>query len=201
MHKRKVTGQHNSHVTNSHVENYLTIHRISRLESSFKTLPVCPNSSTPLSPPTPSLTLTPEYSQNILVKSCCELTLWWLSGKESTCKLGGTREAGSIPGLGRSPGLENPIPVFFPGESHGQSSFAGYSPQGLKESDRTEWAQVYEHPGWLLITDADVESHIQVINPFHLRILIVKKLFIKPASVLHEHPKLPYGARQQTRDF
>ena len=31
-----------------------------------------------------------------------------------------------------------PTPVFLPGESHGQRSLAGYSPQGRKESDRTE---------------------------------------------------------------
>ena len=28
--------------------------------------------------------------------------------------------------------------VFLPGESHGQSSLVGYSPQGRKESDTTE---------------------------------------------------------------
>ena len=32
-----------------------------------------------------------------------------------------------------------PTPVFLPGESHGQRSLAGYSPQGRKESDTTEW--------------------------------------------------------------
>ena len=44
-----------------------------------------------------------------------------------------------------SPGQEDPLEqgmaihsVFFPGESHGQRSLAGYSPRGLKESDRTE---------------------------------------------------------------
>ena len=31
-----------------------------------------------------------------------------------------------------------PTPVFLPGESHGQRSPVGYSPQGLKESDMTE---------------------------------------------------------------
>ena len=31
-----------------------------------------------------------------------------------------------------------PTPVFLPGEFHGQRSLAGYSPQGLKESDMTE---------------------------------------------------------------
>ena len=31
-----------------------------------------------------------------------------------------------------------PIPVFLPGESHGQRSLVGYSPWGCKELDRTE---------------------------------------------------------------
>ena len=31
-----------------------------------------------------------------------------------------------------------PTPVFLLGESHGQRRLAGYSPQGLKESDTTE---------------------------------------------------------------
>ena len=49
------------------------------------------------------------------------------------------RDAGSIPGLGRSleEGMQ-PTPVFLPGESHGQRSLAGYSPWGCKESDTTE---------------------------------------------------------------
>ena len=31
-----------------------------------------------------------------------------------------------------------PTPVFLPGESHGQRTLAGYSPQGCKVSDRME---------------------------------------------------------------
>ena len=31
-----------------------------------------------------------------------------------------------------------PVPVFLPGESHGQRSLAGYSPWGHKEWDTTE---------------------------------------------------------------
>ena len=38
-----------------------------------------------------------------------------------------------------------PPPVFLPGESHGQSSLAGYSPWGLKELDTTEAAS-HTHP-------------------------------------------------------
>ena len=34
-----------------------------------------------------------------------------------------------------------PPPVFFPGESHGQRSLVGYSPQGRKELDMTEATQ------------------------------------------------------------
>ena len=44
---------------------------------------------------------------------------------------------GWIPGSGRSPGEGhgNPLPLFLPGESHGQRGLAGYSPRGCKESD------------------------------------------------------------------
>ena len=50
------------------------------------------------------------------------------------------RDAGSIPGLGRSPGGGNglPTPVFLPGESPGPRSLADCSLQGLTESDMTE---------------------------------------------------------------
>ena len=36
---------------------------------------------------------------------------------------------------------QQPMPVFLPGESHGQRSLESYSPQGCKESDTTEAAQ------------------------------------------------------------
>ena len=36
-----------------------------------------------------------------------------------------------------------PTPVFLPGESHGRRSLVGYSPQGRKESDTTEWHHYY----------------------------------------------------------
>ena len=55
-------------------------------------------------------------------------------GKESACNAGDT---GSLPRLGWSPW--QPTPVFFPGESHGQRSLAGYCPWSCKESDTTEW--------------------------------------------------------------
>ena len=54
-------------------------------------------------------------------------------------------DPGSIPGSGRSSGWgnANPLPVLFPGKSHGQRSLVGYSPWGRKESDTTEWLHLY----------------------------------------------------------
>ena len=68
--------------------------------------------------------------------------------KNSPANSGDVRDVSSIPGLGQSSvgghgtslGMM-PIfmaPVFFPGESHGQRSLAGYSPWGCKELDMTE---------------------------------------------------------------
>ena len=58
-------------------------------------------------------------------------------GKESACNVG---DLGSIPGLGRSLAKGNiwGIPVFLPGESHGQRSLVGYSPGSRKKLDVTE---------------------------------------------------------------
>jgi len=58
-------------------------------------------------------------------------------GKESACSTG---DLSSIPGLGRSPreGNGNPLPVFLPGEFHGQRSLVGYIQlMGLQELDTT----------------------------------------------------------------
>ena len=53
---------------------------------------------------------------------------------------GEVRVAGSIPGLGRSPGggHGNPLQYSCLENLHGQWSLSGYSPWGRKESDMTE---------------------------------------------------------------
>ena len=48
--------------------------------------------------------------------------------KNPPANAGDAREAGSIPGLGRSPGGRAALPIFLPRESHGQRSLASYSP-------------------------------------------------------------------------
>ena len=60
--------------------------------------------------------------------------------KNSLASAEDIRDPGSIPRSGRSPGVGNgkPTPLFFPGESQGQRSLAGYSSWGHKESNMTE---------------------------------------------------------------
>ena len=54
--------------------------------------------------------------------------------KNVPANAGDTGDVGSVPGTGRSPGGGNgTIPIFLPGESHGQRSLPGYSPWGCKE--------------------------------------------------------------------
>ena len=50
------------------------------------------------------------------------------------------RDAGSIPGLGKSPGggPDSPLQYSCLENSHGQRSLAGHSPWGRKEPDTTE---------------------------------------------------------------
>ena len=50
------------------------------------------------------------------------------------------RDVGSVSESGRFPRrrTQQPTPAFLPGESHGQRSMGGYSPQGHKELCMTE---------------------------------------------------------------
>ena len=59
--------------------------------------------------------------------------------KNPAANAGDSRDAVLIPGSGRCPrgGNGNPTPIFLPGESHGQRSLVGYSPEGRKEADTT----------------------------------------------------------------
>ena len=65
--------------------------------------------------------------------------------KHPPAKAGDTRDAGSIPGSGRSLGGGNGNPLQYPcpENPHGQRNLAGYSPWGHKKLDVTE----HTHPG------------------------------------------------------
>ena len=60
--------------------------------------------------------------------------------KDPATSAGDLRDAGSILGLGRSPGNANgqSTPIFLPGESHEQRRLAGYTAWGRKELDTTD---------------------------------------------------------------
>ena len=69
-------------------------------------------------------------------------------GKESPCNAG---DAGSIPGLGRSPGEGHGSPLQYSclDNPHGQRSLEGYSPWGRTELDMTERpSTAWQHRKW-----------------------------------------------------
>jgi len=63
--------------------------------------------------------------------------------KNQSANVGDVADAGSTPGLGRSPG----------GKSHGQRSLEGYSPWDRKESDMTEWLSMHTFQRWTNISE------------------------------------------------
>ena len=62
------------------------------------------------------------------------------TGKESSCQCRRRKRLGFDPWVRKIPWRRSwqPTPVFMPGESHGQRSLVGYSPQSRKELDMTE---------------------------------------------------------------
>ena len=60
----------------------------------------------------PEITQLVSYIGEIWIPAWLTVGLpWWLSGKESTCQCRSVRDAGLIPGLGRSPGGEHGNPL------------------------------------------------------------------------------------------
>ena len=64
----------------------------------------------------------------------------WLSSEESACQCRSRRKYEFNPWVRKIPWRRawQPTPVFLPGESRGQRSLAGYSPQSHKELDMTK---------------------------------------------------------------
>ena len=121
------------------------------------------------------------------------------SHKGSVCNAG---DADSIPRLGRFPWGRKwqPTLVFLPGESHGQRSWAGYSPWGHKESDMTEHA----HTSLIRIEKSIPSSH--AMDPWALKLTHVWmwrfywkagylewRLRTSPAQVCKSAPGLLYN--------
>ena len=96
---------------------------------------------------------------NCIVQICVCASQVVLVGKNLPANAGDKRDMGVIPGSGRSPGrghgnpfqYSSSIPVFLPGESHGQRSLAGYSPWNFKELDITEQHTLSLSCPWIVI--------------------------------------------------
>ena len=67
--------------------------------------------------------------------------------KNLPANAGDARDASSIPRSGKSPGVGNGTVLQYPclEKSHRKRSLVGYSPRGLKESDKTEQACMHTH--------------------------------------------------------
>ena len=88
-------------------------------------------------------TLPPPPPRKLTFNDICILGVGFLgdaSGKEPACQCRRYKRCKLNPWVGKIPWRRawQPTPVFLPGESHGQRSLVGYSPQGCKESDMTE---------------------------------------------------------------
>ena len=86
----------------------------------------------------------------------------WLSGKEFTCQCKRLRRCSSGSWIRKIPWRRKwqPLPLFLPGESHGQRSLTGYSPRGRKESDMTE----HSHTLLLLLLISSLLSGLGLMN-------------------------------------
>ena len=67
---------------------------------------------------------------------------WWLRQERINLQC---RRPEFDPRVGKIPWRRErlPIPIFWPGEFHGQRSLAGYNPRDHKESDMTEGLRTY----------------------------------------------------------
>ena len=73
------------------------------------------------------------------------------SGTDSVCQHRRRKRHGFSPWVRKIPWRRKwqPIPVFLPGEFHGQRSLAGNNPWGHRESDKAEWQRTNTHT-WIL---------------------------------------------------
>ena len=82
-----------------------------------------------------------------------------------------------------------PIPVFLPGEFHGQRSLEGYSQWGYKESDTTEWLTLLglpKHPLPSFVHPSPTHPH-KTLTPPHFEQVPGFQLSV---HLVHVHPLL-----------
>ena len=91
----------------------------------------------------------------------------WVSGKEPACQCRRCKRRGFDPWVGKISWRRAwwPTPVFWPGESHGQRSLAGYSPRGGKDLQWCLIPHIKKVIGFIEITGSKQihkgQSHMQ----------------------------------------
>ena len=82
------------------------------------------------------------------------------SGKEPACQCRRPKRRGFHPWFWKIPWRRawQPTPVFLPGESHGQRSLVGYSPQGRRESVMTERLSMHIYGHMIFNTSAKAKQ-------------------------------------------
>ena len=120
----------------------------------------------------------------------------WLSGKESVCQCRRHRRRGFDPWVGKIPWRRKwqPTPGFLPGESHGQRSLVGYSPQRCKELDMIEatkysTAHIYTHiyviaQSWKNKNKPENFSEILEVNIYSYPRIAECKMELKPSVLI-----------------
>ena len=96
---------------------------------------------------------------------------WWLSGKESDCKSRRCRRCGLSPWVRKIPWRRKwkSTPVFWPEQSHGQRSLAGYRQRGHKESDSTK--QLNHQPSYKWLSNTWVRlAWTETCHKIHARL-------------------------------
>ena len=87
---------------------------------------------------------------------------WWLTGKESTCSAGDARDAGSILGLGRSPGGGHGNPVQYSCLKNPMDRGAWWvTVHGVPESGMTEVTE-HAHTYMYIYTFICIYLHILI---------------------------------------
>ena len=89
-----------------------------------------------------------------------------------------TQEMDLITWLGRSPGggHDNPLQYSCLENPHGQRSLAGFSPQGCKESDMTEWLRTARRACGILVSEPGVKTAPPALEAQSLNHWITKEV-------------------------
>ena len=114
--------------------------------------------------------------------------------KNPPANAGDAEDMGSVPGLGRFPGVGSGNPLLYSclENPHGQRSLVGYNPWGCKESDTTEQLRTHISMNiysWPLNSRDPLVQGFFSISLCHIMLLVTQScLTLFPLTVAHQAP-------------